>query len=141
MGELVSELFLGEKDKLENGVDPAPRTPEHCEDSRSSQRKEFWVPGTTPRYSKEFKAEAVQLLRSSGRSIPQLANELGVSDGSLRNWLKQADIDEGNTQEGLTSDERDELRRLRRENNILKQERDFLKKAAAFFARENGTTQ
>lgn len=87
------------------------------------------MPGTTPRYSKEFKAEAVQLLRSSGRSIPQLANELGVSDGSLRNWLKQADIDEGNTQEGLTSDERDELRRLRRENNILKQERDFLKKA------------
>jgi transposase len=58
----------------------------------------------------------------------------------LRTWLKQADIDEGKTQ-GLSSDERDELRRLRRENNILKQERDFLKKAAAFFARENGTTQ
>jgi transposase len=99
------------------------------------------VPGAKkPRYSKEFKTEAVQLLRSSGRSIPQLAKELGVSEGSLRNWLKQADIDEGKTQ-GLTSDERDELRRLRRENNILKQERDFLKKAAAFFARENGTTQ
>jgi transposase len=88
------------------------------------------VPGAKkPRYSKEFKTEAVQLLRSSGRSIPQLAKELGVSEGSLRNWLKQADIDEGKTQ-GLTSDERDELRRLRRENNILKQERDFLKKAA-----------
>jgi transposase len=82
------------------------------------------VPGAKkPRYSKEFKTEAVQLLRSSGRSIPQLAKELGVSEGSLRNWLKQADIDEGKTQ-GLTSDERDELRRLRRENNILKQERE-----------------
>jgi transposase len=66
------------------------------------------VPGTTPRYSKEFKKEAVQLLRSSDRSIPQLANELGVSDGSLRNWLKQADIDEGIT-EGLTTQERQEL--------------------------------
>jgi transposase len=107
----------------------------------SLQRKEFWVPGTTPRYSKEFKAEAVQLLRSSGRSTSQIAKEIGVSYNSLKNWLKQADIDEGKTQEGLTSQERDELRRLRRENNILKQERDFLKKAAAFFARENGTTQ
>jgi transposase len=99
------------------------------------------VPGATPRYSKEFKAEAVQLLRSSGRSTSQIAKEIGVSYNSLRNWLQQADIDEGKTQEGLTSQERDELRKLRRENNILKQERDFLKKAAAFFARENGTAQ
>jgi transposase len=95
------------------------------------------VPGTTPRYSKEFKKEAVQLLRSSDRSIPQLAKELGVSDGSLRNWLKQADIDEGKT-EGLTTEERQELTRLRREVKILQQEREILKKAAAFFARENG---
>jgi transposase len=95
------------------------------------------VPGTTPRYSKEFKKEAVQLLRSSDRSIPQLANELGVSDGSLRNWLKQADVDEGKT-DGLTTEERQELTRLRREVKILQQEREILKKAAAFFARENG---
>jgi transposase len=95
------------------------------------------VPGTTPRYSKEFKKEAVQLLRSSDRSIPQLAKELGVSDGSLRNWLKQANIDEGKT-EGLTTQERQELARLRREVKILQQEREILKKAAAFFARENG---
>jgi transposase len=95
------------------------------------------VPGTTPRYSKEFKKEAVQLLRSSDRSIPQLAKELGVSDGSLRNWLKQADVDEGKT-DGLTTEERQELTRLRREVKILQQEREILKKAAAFFARENG---
>jgi transposase len=111
---------------------------QNIEDSRSSQRKEFWVPGAKkPRYSKEFKKEAVQLLRSSDRSIPQLANELGVSEGSLRNWLKQADIDEGIT-EGLTTQERQELTRLRREVKILQQEREILKKAAAFFARENG---
>jgi transposase len=99
--------------------------------------KEFWVPGAKPRYSKEFKKEAVQLLRSSGRSIPQLAKELGVSEGSLRNWLKQADIDEG-IRDGLTTHERQELNRLRREVKILQQEKEILKKAAAFFATENG---
>jgi transposase len=96
------------------------------------------VPGAKPRYSKEFKKEAVQLLRSSGRSIPQLANELGVSDGSLRSWLKQADIDEGIRGDGLTTQERQELARLRREVKILQQEKEILKKAAAFFATENG---
>ena len=103
----------------------------------SLRRKEFSVPGAKPSYSKEFKKEAVQLLRSSGRSIPQLAKELGVSDGSLRNWLKQADIDEG-IRYGLTTQERQELNRLRREVKILQQEREILKKAAAFFAREEG---
>jgi transposase len=95
------------------------------------------VPRAKPRYSKEFKKEAVQLLRSSGRSIPQLAKELGVSEGSLRNWLKQADIDEG-IRDGLTTHERQELNRLRREVKILQQEKEILKKAAAFFATENG---
>jgi transposase len=69
----------------------------------------------TPPYSQEFKREAVQLLRTSGRSIPQLADELGCSPQSLRNWSRQIDVDEGKA-EGLSSDERDELRRLRREN-------------------------
>jgi transposase len=92
----------------------------------------------TPPYSKEFKCEAVQLLRTSGRPVPQLAKELGVSEGSLRNWASQRDVDEGKVS-GLSSDERDELRRLRRENKILAEEREILRKAAAFFASESRT--
>jgi transposase len=91
-----------------------------------------------PPYSKEFKREAVQLLRTSDRTVPQLAKELGVSQGSLRNWAGQLDVDEGKA-EGLSSDERDELRRLRRENKVLAEEREILKKAAAFFASESKT--
>jgi transposase len=91
-----------------------------------------------PPYSEEFRREAVRLLRTSGRSVPQLAVELGVSQGSLRAWAAQRDVDEGSAQ-GLTSDERDELRRLRRENKILAEEREILKKAAAFFATESKT--
>jgi transposase len=83
------------------------------------------VPGSTPRYPPEFKVEAVRLVRSSDRSIPQIAKQIGVSDNSLRNWVDQAAIDEGK-REGLTTDEREELRRLRRKNKTLKQERDFL---------------
>ena len=77
-------------------------------------------------------------MRSSGGSIARLAEELGCSPQSLRNWSRQLDVDEGEA-EGLTSDERDELRRLRRENARLKQERDLLKRAAAFFAAETET--
>ena len=84
--------------------------------------------------------EAVQLLRSSGRSIPQLAKELGVSPQTLRNSASQRDVDEGKA-DGLSSAERDELRRLRREVKVLAEEREILKKAAAFFASESRTRE
>jgi len=89
-------------------------------------------------YPPEFRREAVELLRRSGKTVPQLAAELGVSPQSLRNWARQIDVDEGRA-EGLTSDEREELRRLRREVRTLTEEREILKKAAVFFAKEGGT--
>jgi transposase len=95
------------------------------------------VPRAKPQYPPEFKAEAIQLVRSSDRSISQIAQELGVSGTSLRNWVKQDQIDQGERQ-GLTSEERQELRKLRKENKVLRQEREILRKAAAFFAREDG---
>ncbi len=94
---------------------------------------------TGSRYTEEFKVEAVQLARSSPeKSIRQLSYELGISDQTLRSWVKQAEIDRGE-REGLTTKEREELRKLRRENRILREEREILKKAAAFFAKEDGT--
>ena len=93
---------------------------------------------TGSRYTKEFKAEAVQLARSSPkRSIRQLAYELGIADQTLRNWVKQAQIDRGE-REGLTSQEREELRRLRRENKILREEREILKKPLPTSQRKTG---
>ena len=89
-------------------------------------------------YTDEFKREAVKLLRTGERTIPQLARDLGVSPQSLRNWSNQLDVDEGRA-EGLSSAEREELKRLRRENRVLCEEREILKKAAAFFAKEGGT--
>jgi transposase len=89
-------------------------------------------------YPLEFRREAVALLKSSGKSIPRLASELGISPQSLRNWNRQLDVDEGKTA-GLTSDEREELRRLRRELRTVTEEREILKKAAAFFAKESAT--
>jgi transposase len=93
-----------------------------------------------PPYSEQFKRDAVELLRSSGRSLEQLSKELGVSRGSLSNWVKQADVDVGRA-EGLSSDEREELRRLRREVKVLAEEREILKKAAAFFATDSDRTR
>ena len=87
-------------------------------------------------YPPEFREEAVRLVREGGKSIGQVVKDLGIADQSLRNWIKQADLDAGRRTDGLTTEERAELRRLRRENRVLKEERTILVKAAAFFAQE-----
>jgi transposase len=96
------------------------------------------VPRTRPAYPEDFRREAVELLRQ-GRAPGELSKALGVSPQTLRNWLRQDQLDHGERDDGVTTDERAELARLRRENTRLRQERDLLKRAAAFFASENGT--
>ena len=94
------------------------------------------VPKTRPAYPPEFRREAIQMLRV-GRTPRELSTSLGVSEQTLRNWRRQDQVDRHERDDGLTSQEREELRQLRRENARLKQERDLLKRAAAFFAAEN----
>jgi transposase len=84
----------------------------------------------------EFRQRAVELARLRERPVAQIAESLGISDSCLRNWMSQADVDEGR-REGLSSRERDELVELRREARTLKLENEILKRAAAYFAREN----
>lgn len=84
----------------------------------------------------EFRRRAVELARLRDKPVAQIAEDLGISDSCLRNWMAQADIEEGR-REGLTSRERDELVELRREARTLKLENEILKRAAAYFAREN----
>jgi len=79
-------------------------------------------------YSPEFRAEAVRLARTSGKSHREIAEDLGMTSETLRLWLKQADLDTGKRHDGLTSEEQEELRRLRREVRILREEREILKK-------------
>ena len=92
------------------------------------------------RYTPEFRTEAVNLVKESGKSINEIARDLGVSSTSLDRWIKQHEVDAGE-REGLTTAEREELQRLRRENRILREEREILKKAAAFFAQETKRTR
>ena len=87
------------------------------------------MPGTHPPYSKEYRRRIVELARA-GRSVNELAREFEPSASAIRYWLKQAGLDEGLRSDGLTSDERSELNRLRRENRVLREEREILAKAA-----------
>ena len=91
---------------------------------------------TRPPYTPEFRVEAVQLARTSGQPLRATAEQLGVSVEALRSWVKQGAVDAGD-RAGLTTEERAALSRLRRETHVLRQEREILKRAAAFFARES----
>ena len=86
-------------------------------------------------FSQEFKAEVVDLVRQPGNTAASVARDLDLTETAVRQWVRQADVDDGRG-DGLTSDERAELARLRRENRVLREERDILKRATAFFARE-----
>jgi len=94
------------------------------------------MPGSHAPYPPEFRRQMVELVRS-GRTPEELAREFEPSAGAIRNWVKQAELDEGHRSDGLTTEERQELRRLRRENKQLRLDREILKKAAAWFARES----
>ncbi len=96
-------------------------------ENREQRRRRSFTP--------EFKAEVVELCRAGDRSIGQVARDMDLTETSVRKWLAQADIDAG-LKDGLTSEEREEVARLRKENRVLREERDILKRATAFFAKE-----
>ena len=96
------------------------------------------MPKTRPPFPEQFRREAVELVRG-GRSIPDVAESLGMSQQSLRNWCRQHERDRGERDDGITTAEREELRELRKRVRRLEQERDILKRATALFARETET--
>jgi transposase len=96
------------------------------------------MPRTHPRYAPEYRRRIIELART-GRPIAQLAREFEASANAIRQWVKQVGLDEGlRSDNGLTTAEREELNRLRRENRVLREEREILSKAAAWFATETG---
>jgi transposase len=97
------------------------------------------MPKSRPPYDPEFRRRIIELARS-GRLALSLSQEFGPTTASIRNWVRQADLDEGRSKDGLTTEEKEEVRRLRRENARLREERDILKKAAAWFAQEATST-
>ena len=96
------------------------------------------MPKSRPPYPPEFRHRMIELVRA-GRTPEQLAKEFEPTAQTIRNWAAQAERDTGQRSDGLTTEERDELRKLRRENKILREEKEILKKAAAWFARETGS--
>jgi transposase len=94
------------------------------------------VPRTNPPYAPEFRQEALRLLERGDRTAKELAGALGICPQTLRNWRRQEAGDTG-LEPGVSTDEQEELRRLRRENARLREEKEILRKAAAFFARES----
>ena len=96
------------------------------------------MPRTHPPYAPEYRRRLIELARA-GRSIDQLAREFEPSANAIRKWVKQAAVDEALRSDGLTTTEREELKRLRRENRVLREEREILSKAAAWFATETGS--
>ena len=90
------------------------------------------------KFTEEFKSEAVRIVRDSGKSVCSIARELDLTETALRRWVQQAEVDAGGGSSGaLTTSEREELAQLRRENKRLRLEREILKKATAFFAKES----
>jgi transposase len=96
------------------------------------------MPKTRAPYTPEFRRRLIELVRK-GRTPEEVGRQFEPSAQTIRNWLRQADRDAGRRTDGLTTDEQEELRRLRRENKLLREEREILKKAAAWFARETGS--
>ncbi len=93
------------------------------------------MPKSKPPYDPEFRKRVVELVRA-GQPVSALAKKFGCTQQTIRNWKRQHDLDDGVRDDGMKTEERDELARLRRENRVLREEREILKKAAAWFAQE-----
>ena len=102
------------------------------------QQRQPKQPRTRREFTKEFKRDAVELVRTTGRPIAHIARDLGIYDSTLGNWVRQDAIDRGE-QEGLTTQERERLRQLEADNAKLRMERDLLKRTVAFWVKETST--